>query len=146
VRAAAQSGGPLVVGLTARRARDAARIRVVAAVLVRTGRVLAARRLHPVGGWEFPGGKVEDGESPSAAIERECHEELGISVRALAHIATATDERIELLVWHVELLAGTPRALQDHDELRWLTAAELNDVGWLPIDRTVLGAVADVLR
>ncbi len=130
LKASSRSGPPIVV---------------VAAVLIRNGRVLAARRRSPAGGWEFPGGKLEPGETAAAAIERECREELGVSVRALDHIATATDERIELLVWHVELLAGTPAALQDHDELRWLTAGELESLGWLPVDRGVLGAVAELL-
>ena len=57
------------------------RVRVVGAALVRDGRVLAARRIRPAGGWEFPGGKVEPGETPAAGIERECREELGVVVR-----------------------------------------------------------------
>lgn len=118
---------------------------VVAAAIVLDGRVLAARRVRPAGGWEFPGGKVEPDESPAAAIERECREELGVSVRALSQLATADDGCIELILWHVLLLAGTPAALQDHDELRWLTSAELADVDWLPIDRELLGAVGALL-
>lgn len=120
-------------------------VRVVGAALIRDGRVLAARRIRPAGGWEFPGGKIETGESPAAAIERECHEELGVAVQAVAQIATATDERIELLLWHVELVAGTPAVRQDHDELRWLSAEELASVDWLAVDHQVLGAVAGLL-
>ena len=119
---------------------------VVAAAVVRNARVLAARRVRPAGAWEFPGGKVEAGESAAAAIERECGEELGVSVRAVAPLAVARDERIVLHVWHVELLAGTPAARQDHDELRWVNAEELAALGWLALDRQVLGAVADLLR
>jgi 8-oxo-dGTP diphosphatase len=117
---------------------------VVAAALVRNRRVLAARRVRPVG-WEFPGGKVEDGEAPGAALERECREELGVAVRALAPIATARDSRIVLHLWQVELLDGTPTALLDHDRLCWLTADELDGLDWLPIDRELLPAVARLL-
>ena len=117
-------------------------VRVVGAALIRGHTVLAARRIHPPGGWEFPGGKVEDGETPAAAIERECREELGVDVRALAPVTTARDERIELQIWQVELVSGTPTARADHDELRWLAATELAAVAWLPIDRTVLPAIA----
>jgi 8-oxo-dGTP diphosphatase len=107
--------------------------------------VLAARRTQPVRGWEFPGGKVEAGESGAAAIVRECGEELGISVRAVAELASARDERIELVLWHVALVSGTPAALQDHDELRWVSAADLDPLDWLPIDRELLPAVRTLL-
>jgi 8-oxo-dGTP diphosphatase len=112
---------------------------------VHEGRVLAARRVVPAGGWEFPGGKVEAGESPAAAIERECREELGVTVRAVAALATASDDRIDLALWQVLLLAGSPMALQDHDQLRWLTRDELTEVDWLPIDRELVGAVDEML-
>jgi 8-oxo-dGTP diphosphatase len=107
--------------------------------------VLAARRRNRPRGWEFPGGKLEPGETPAAAIERELHEELGITVRALRPIASAQDERVELQLWHVELLAGEPAARHDHDALARLSAAELADVGWLPVDRELLAAVRDLL-
>jgi 8-oxo-dGTP diphosphatase len=116
-------------------------VRVVGAALVVDGRVLAARRVQPAGGWEFPGGKVEPGESDEDAIERECLEELAVEVRALAQLASARDDRIELVLWQVALVSGVPVALHDHDELRWLAADELDSVGWLPVDRALLDDV-----
>lgn len=121
---------------------------VVGAALVRAGRVLAARRTAPAelaGRWEFPGGKVEAGESVAAALVRECAEELGVQVAALAEIAAAGDGRIELRLWSAHLLSGEPVALADHDELRWLAADELDAVDWLPVDVTLLPAVRALL-
>jgi 8-oxo-dGTP diphosphatase len=124
---------------------------VVGAAIVRAGRVLAARRSAPpelAGGWEFPGGKVEPGESDGTALARECREELGVSIvvaellGATALGATELGPARELRVYRAELVSGEPRALQDHDELRWLDAGELESVRWLPADRPLLAAVA----
>jgi 8-oxo-dGTP diphosphatase len=120
-------------------------VHVVGAAIIRDGRVLAARRVRPAavaGGWEFPGGKVEDGESEPAALARECREELGIAIAVGERLAEAVDDRIRLVVYAAALVAGEPRPLDDHDELRWLTAAELDEVAWLPIDRELLPLVA----
>jgi 8-oxo-dGTP diphosphatase len=123
---------------------------VVGGALLHRGRVLAARRSAPVetaGRWEFPGGKAEPGESPQQALERELREELGVEARAVARIPGAWLVRagLELHIWTAELLSGTPEPLQDHSELRWLTAAELSDVDWLDQDRFALPYVAALL-
>jgi 8-oxo-dGTP diphosphatase len=120
-------------------------VHVVGAAIIRDGRVLAARRVRPAavaGGWEFPGGKVEDGESEPAALARECREELGIAIAVGERLAEAVDDRIRLVVYAAALVGREPRPLDDHDELRWLTAAELDEVAWLPIDRELLPLVA----
>ena len=122
---------------------------VVGAAIVHAGRVLAARRSAPpavAGGWEFPGGKVEPGESPEDALARECREELGVTVGVGARLGTADIQPgFELHVYAAALIAGTPWPLQDHDELRWLTAAELDDVPWLAADRPVLPTLLRLL-
>lgn len=119
-------------------------VQVVAAALVRDGRVLAARRVAPPG-WEFPGGKIEPGESPAQALERECLEELGTVVRCGEHLATASDDRVAVQLWRVELVAGNPSALADHCALRWVGAAELDALDWLTIDRELSDAVRPLL-
>ncbi|MFN2518419.1 MAG: (deoxy)nucleoside triphosphate pyrophosphohydrolase [Jatrophihabitantaceae bacterium] len=122
---------------------------VVGAAIVRDGRLLAARRSSPAelaGGWEFPGGKVEGDESEPAALMRECREELGVEVMVGRLLATAS--LAPGWVLHVYLAAvrsGRPQALQDHDELRWLAADELDSVAWLAAEQPALAAVAALL-
>ena len=122
---------------------------VVGAAIVRDGRVLAARRSAPpelAGGWEFPGGKVEPGESEPSALVRECREELGVRVTVGELLGSAPLSRgFVLHVYLAALVAGEPRPLQDHDELRWLAADELDSVDWLPAERPALAAVAALL-
>jgi len=123
---------------------------VVGGALVHAGRVLAARRSAPAevaGRWEFPGGKTEPGETPPQALVRELREELGVEARALERIPGAWPVRsdLELHIWTAQLLSGTPAPLQDHSELRWLTAAELHSVDWLDQDRFALPEVARLL-
>jgi 8-oxo-dGTP diphosphatase len=128
----------------------AARVAVVGAAIVRDGRVLTARRTAPpeaAGRWEFPGGKVEPGESPEAALVREIREELGCAVEVAGWLPgeVPIGER-HLLTVALAVLAGDadpdPR---EHDELRWLTAVQLDDVDWLEPDRPFLPHLRAVL-
>lgn len=110
-------------------------------------RVLACRRTRPAataGRWEFPGGKVEPGEDPAAALVREIGEELGclIEVRDWLASRTPVGNGLELEVATAVLTAGEARPRQgDHDAMRWLSADELDQVDWLEPD---LPAVAEV--
>src|SRR5699024_5124486 len=104
--------------------------------------LLAARRSAPPalrGGWEFPGGKVEPGEHPRDAVLREVREELGVGLELGGPVPGPDRGRWDLgngwllsLWWAVA--DGQPRALEDHDALRWLDAGTLYDVPWLPGD------------
>jgi 8-oxo-dGTP diphosphatase len=130
---------------------------VVGAVVVDTlsgpTRVLVARRSRPpelAGQWEFPGGKVEPGETPREALVRELAEELAITVRVGAEIAHPEgawpiSERHELRLFVAEVVGGTPRAGADHDELRWLAPDTLDSLAWLPADAAALPAVRATL-
>ena len=123
---------------------------VVGAAILRGGRLLAARRSSPppvAGGWEFPGGKVEPGETETEALERECQEELGVRISIDARLGPDADlpsDRL-LRVYTATIEDGEPAPLQDHDLLRWLAADELSSVAWLPADWPVVHAVADLL-
>jgi 8-oxo-dGTP diphosphatase len=123
--------------------------RVVGAAILRAGRVLAARRTAPVaavGRWEFPGGKVEAGETPETALVREISEELGCRVAVDAWLpgAVAIGERHVLSVATCTLLAGEPTPVE-HDRVRWLSGDELGDVDWLEPDRPFLAALRERL-
>lgn len=132
---------------------------VVAAVLVddlrAPSRLLAARRSKPIdlaGQWEFPGGKVNAGEDPIAALHRELDEELGIEA-ALGDEFIGPDDsgwfitdRHIMRLWFARVLTGTPAPLVEHDELRWLERADWATVPWLAGDVRIveaLGAYVD---
>ena len=128
-------------------------IHVVGAAILRDGRCLAARRAAHVRNpskWEFPGGKVEAGEDPRAALEREIEEELGWRIRAgeLLGRGQAADphgRRIVLDVYLAELAAGQPlepSRLVDHDEVRWIALDETGALDWAEADLPLLPLLA----
>ncbi|HEU5036747.1 MAG TPA: (deoxy)nucleoside triphosphate pyrophosphohydrolase [Nocardioides sp.] len=122
---------------------------VVGAAIVRDGRVLAGRRTTPpeaAGRWEFPGGKVEPGETPDAALVREIAEELGCTIAVSAWLPgeVAIGDRHVLTVAVAELVIGEPHP-HEHDAVRWLAAAELDAVDWLEPDRPFLAPLRDRL-
>lgn len=120
---------------------------VVGAVLVDARRrVLAAERTE--GGWEFPGGKVEPGESEPDAAVRECAEELGVPVvvdAALDGAEPIAESDYLLRLWTGRIIQGEP-ATRVHSRLRWVSADELAGLDWLPADRPFLTRIADHLR
>src|SRR5215213_8462695 len=99
---------------------------VVGAAILRDGRVLAARRTspsHAAGRWEFPGGKVEPGESPDAALVREISEELGCEIEVTRWLGTVAPigTTHSLSVALARIAAGDPEPTE-HDALVWLDA------------------------
>lgn len=116
------------------------RIRVVGAVIVAEGRVLAARRgaaQSLAGRWEFPGGKIEHGETPEYALQREIAEELDCTIEVGDLIETTLHTYdfadVELTTFYASLVHGEPIAAE-HSELRWLVRGQLLEMDWAPAD------------
>jgi 8-oxo-dGTP diphosphatase len=124
---------------------------VVGVALVHEGRVLAARRSYPpelAGRWEFPGGKVDAGETPEDALVREVAEELGCAIAVTGWLEPDVEIRdgLVLRVATATMADGepVPRA-GEHDAVRWLRAHELDEVDWLPADRPFAEVVGRLL-
>jgi 8-oxo-dGTP diphosphatase len=139
--------------VAARRARSV--VQVVGAAVVRGDRVLVAQRSGgPFDGcWEFPGGKVEPGESDLAALVRELREELRVDVAPQAFLGEVVLDgpvgggepgASTLRVWWARLAGGEPVA-HEHAALRWVRAEELDALDWIAADRPLLPAVRTLL-
>lgn len=119
------------------------------ALLDGAGRMLAAQRRHPralAGLWEFPGGKVEGGESDQQALIRECAEELGCEVAVGAWLGATPilNGTATLRVWFGTVTAGEPHP-HEHRALRWLAVDDLDDVCWIPDDLPVVAALRSAM-
>jgi len=120
-------------------------IQVVGAIVERDGAVFAARRNadRSAGGlWEFPGGKIEPGETPEAALRRELQEELNVEVtvgpfvdRSVSDVGNA---RIELSCYAAQFDGADPDSSSDHDAMQWVPLSELSTLQWAPGDVPLL--------
>ncbi|MGH3740178.1 MAG: (deoxy)nucleoside triphosphate pyrophosphohydrolase [Micromonosporaceae bacterium] len=123
---------------------------IVGAAIISDRRVLACERSEPPevrGMWEFPGGKVDPGETETEALVRECLEELGVRVdvshRVGADVLMA-DGRYLLKVFLARLVEGVPYP-HEHSDLRWLGVDELESVPWLPADAPIVASLKPLL-
>ena len=125
-------------------------INVVAAVIMKEGRVFATQRGYGEfkDGWEFPGGKVEAGESPEEALRREIREELEVEVNVGDLIDTIEYDypafHLSMKCYACTIAGGSPHLLE-HEAARWLTADQLDSVVWLPADITLIPKIAGLL-
>ena len=126
-------------------------IEVVAAIIIKDGQVFAPQRGYGEfqGWWEFPGGKMEAGESPQEALKREINEELDADIQV--------NELLETVEWdypnfHLTMhcficnLLSESLHLNEHEAATWLTHETLRSVKWLPADEILLDKIADYLR
>ena len=125
-------------------------IEVVAAIIRDgCGRVLATQRGYGdmKDGWEFPGGKIEPGESPSEALKREIDEELAVTIKVGGKLCTVEWDypafHLTMHCYWCSVTAGH-MSLLEHEAMRWLTADELWSVDWLPADREVVKRIEEI--
>ena len=121
----------------------------VGGVIQRNGRLLIGRRLEDdtFGGlWEFPGGKIEPGESPEDCLRRELMEELGVSAEIGARICVVEpNEGFKLIAHRAVIVEGEPE-LREHSRLEWVLPGELSGYDMLPADGPVVEMLLDVDR
>lgn len=121
---------------------------VVCAIIERDGRVLATQRGYGDyrDGWEFPGGKIEQGETPEEAVVREISEELKVRVSVERHVC---DVSWDYPTFHLEMAAYLARIeegeveLIEHEAARWVDGTDIDQVGWLPADVLVVSALKE---
>ena len=124
-------------------------VRVVAAILRKDNRIFATQRGYGEfkDGWEFPGGKIEENESPRDAIVREIKEELAADIIVGELLTTVEYDypkfHLSMDCFWAELAPGSDMKLLEHEAAKWLDVNELESVDWLPADVEVVRAIKD---
>ena len=126
-------------------------VRVVAAVIRRDDRIFATQRGYGAvkDGWEFPGGKIEPGETPEQALVREIREELDTEIRVGDLIERVEydypDFHLSMDCYWCEVVEGHLE-LKEHEAARWLSREELFSVDWLPADIGLIGRIKEMME
>jgi len=126
-------------------------VRVVAAIIRDGDRIFATQRGYGEfkDGWEFPGGKIENGESPSEAIVREIREELDAEIIVGDLLTTVEYDyptfHLSMDCFWAELAEGAKMKLLEHEAAKWLSISNIDTVDWLPADIEVVKAIKNVI-
>ena len=123
-------------------------IRVVAAVIRQNGKIFATQRGYGEwkDGWEFPGGKIETGETPEAALKREIQEELDTEISVRERIDTIEYDypnfHLSMDCFWCEVVKGD-LVLKEHEAAKWLNKNTIDEVEWLPADVTLIDVIKE---
>ena len=126
-------------------------VRVVAAIIIENGKVFATQRGYGEfkDGWEFPGGKVEPGETPEEAIVREIKEELDTEVEVIELLDTVEYDypnfHLSMGCFICKIKSGD-LVLKEHEAAKWLTKDTLGSLEWLPADMGLVGEIEKYLK
>ncbi|WP_111672358.1 (deoxy)nucleoside triphosphate pyrophosphohydrolase [Algoriphagus litoralis] len=125
-------------------------IPVTCAIIFHQGKVLAAKRSETMdlaGKWEFPGGKIEAGESPEACLIREIQEELAVKIQVVQALPSSdyvySDEKTIRLIPFLAQLKSFDFHLLEHEELVWLGEHELFTLDWAAADVPIVHQIQD---
>lgn len=126
-------------------------VQVAAAILYQEGKILICKRAAGkescAGLWEFPGGKLEAGESPEQCVQRECQEELGVSVRIRELVEIANhhypEREVQLFFYSASIESGEPVS-RVHPEIRWVTPRELGTFAFCPADQELIRKLSSI--
>ena len=127
-------------------------IEVAAAIIINNGKIFACQRGYGEwkDWWEFPGGKLESGETPEDALLREIREELSIEISINRHLTTADYDypnfHLTMHCYLCYLKDDVQPHLLEHEAARWLCRSELEEVKWLPADVEVIKALSEDKR
>lgn len=121
-------------------------VRVVAAIIIEKGKVFVTQRGYGEfkDGWEFPGGKIEPGETPEEAVVREIKEELDTEVKTIELLDTVEYDypkfHLSMDCFICKILSGD-LVLKEHEAAKWLTRETLDSVEWLPADQGLIAQI-----
>lgn len=125
-------------------------IRVVAAIIFNQGKVFATQRGYGEfkDGWEFPGGKIEPGETPEEAIKREIKEELDTEIEVVKFLDTVEYDypkfHLSMDCFICKVISGD-LVLKEHEAAKWLKKEKLDSVDWLPADQGLIEKIKEEL-
>lgn len=125
-------------------------VKVVAAIIIHENKIFATQRGYGEfkDGWEFPGGKIEPGETPQEALVREIKEELDIEIEVKDFLETVEYDYPE---FHLSMdcffctIKSGEMVLKEHEAAKWLTAERLDSVDWLPADKGLVEGIREYL-